>query len=498
MARVLLLSALLVVSVALVYGQFEASESQGQNCGHYVAFTQLEPGNVGGLHLRGNIMFVVANRLPSVTRMIVHRFPSSISDILSDLHTKPQDTEETSESTEPTDSSESSESSDEEISPPVPIENEEDASATGGESSIVTNVTPESLDEEIPSPVPIETDEEDASATGGDSSPVTSVSSETTRDKATEDTETENVRMLTAEDDSDAAVTADPDSDKVSEDTETENVRMLTAEDDSDAAVTADPASDERLPTETDDAAATKRSDPLASAFDAFVLSRDWTKKLDLDDLFSMIPPQAQSSKHLQLFLEFVKAAKEFQSNAQTPQEQDESAESGDSENESSENESSEDESSENESSEGESSENGIPDSVDQVDDDLTEYLSKLDSTTAVPVDDEDSAVSGDDAEVTVVDDYFPFPSILPGWTVANIVGLVVLGLAFVFLVTMMILSLASIIYGCADPEDDDSTVLLYEDNTKTPLLKSYVVEYSSPRGQHVNPVAVYVPPAAK
>ncbi|CAI5989201.1 unnamed protein product [Closterium sp. NIES-64] len=470
-------------------------------------------------------MFVVANRLPSVTRMIVHRFPSSISDILSDLHTKPQDTEETSESTEPTDSSESSESSDEEISHPVPIENEEDASATGGESSIVTNVTPESLDEEIPSPVPIETDEEDASATGGDSSsPVTSVSSETTRDKATEDTETENVRMLTAEDDSDAAVTADPDSDKVSEDTETENVRMLTAEDDSDAAVTADPASDERLPTETDDAAATKRSDPLASAFDAFVLSRDWTKKLDLDDLFSMIPPQAQSSKHLQLFLEFVKAAKEFQSNAQTPQEQDESAESGDSENESSENESSEDESSENESSEdessenessedessenesseGESSENGIPDSVDQVDDDLTEYLSKLDSTTAVPVDDEDSAVSGDDAEVTVVDDYFPFPSILPGWTVANIVGLVVLGLAFVFLVTMMILSLASIIYGCADPEDDDSTVLLYEDNTKTPLLKvglgvlSYVVEYSSPRGQHVNPVAVYVPPAAK
>ncbi|CAI5465694.1 unnamed protein product [Closterium sp. Yama58-4] len=454
MARVLLLTALLVVSVALVYGQFEVSETQGQNCGHYVAFTQLQPSNVGGLHLRGNIMFVVANRLPSVTRMIVHRFPSSISDILNDLHTKPEDMEESSESAESTDSSETSESSDEEIPTPVPIENgEEDAFATGGESSIVTNVTPESSDEEIPTPVPIENDEEDAIATGGESSTVTSVSSETTRDEATEDTETENVRMLTAEDDSDAAVTADP-------------------------------ASDERLPTETDDAAAAKRSDPLTSAFEAFVLSRDWTKKLDLDDLFSMIPPQDQSSKHMQLFQEFVKAAKEFQSNAQTAQEQDESSESGDSENESLENES--------------------PDYMvdqmlpDQVDGDLTEYLSKLDSPTAVPVDDDDSAVSGDDAVVTVVDDFYPFPNLLPGWTVANIVGLVILGLAFVFLVTMMILSLASIIYGCADPEDDDSTVLLYEDNTKTPLLKSYVVEYSSPRGQHVNPVAKYVPPVAK
>ncbi|CAI5462428.1 unnamed protein product [Closterium sp. Yama58-4] len=484
MARVLLLSALLVVSVALVYGQFEVSETQGQNCGHYVAFTQLEPSNVGGLHLRGNIMFVVANRLPSVTRMIVHRFPSSISDILSDLHTRPQDTEESFESAESTESSQSSESSDDEIPTPVPIENEEeDAFATGGESSIVTNVTPESSDEEIPTPVPIENDEDYAPVTGGDSSPVTSVSSETTPDETTEDTETENVRMLTAEDDSDAAVTADPASDKVTEDTETENVRLLTAEDDSDAAVTADPVSDERLPTETDDAAAAKRSDPLTSAFEAFVLSRDWSKKLDLDDLFSMIPPQDQSSKHLQLFQEFVKAAKEFQSNAQTAQEQEESSESGDSGNESSEN---------------ESSENGIPDYVDQVDDDLTEYLSKLDSATAVPVDDDDSAVSGDDAEVTVVDDYFPFPSILPGWTVTNIIGLVILGLAFVFLVTMMILSLASIIYGCADPEDDDSTILLYEDNTKTPLLKSYVVEYSSPRGQHANPVAKYVPPVAK
>ncbi|GJP68418.1 hypothetical protein CLOP_g25132 [Closterium sp. NIES-67] len=372
-------------------------------------------------------MFVVASRLPSVTRVIVHSFPSSISHVLNELRAKPEDTEEPSQI---------SESSNEDIPTPVPIANEEeDVFASGGESSTVSNA-------------------------------------------------------------GDDDATAETISDEVKEDSDTEDVRILT-EDDSDAAVTADPASDELIATGTEDAAATTAVtgpwNHLTSAFDSFVRSRDLDKGLDLDEFFSAIPAESLSQGERDELNEVKKLFQavnvrtrahwggsstedavtsddpflEAISNGVATSEEGASSEEGSTEDASSEEGSSEDASSEEDA-----------------------------SMEAVPIEDDDSAATGDDAEVTVMVDY-PLPTILPYWTVTNIIGLVLLGMAFVLLVTMMILSLASILYGCADPEDDDSTVLLYEDNTKTPLLKSYVVEYS-PKGQHVNPVAVYVPPAAK
>eukprot|EP00475_Leptophrys_vorax_P018209 TRINITY_DN24841_c0_g1_i1.p1 TRINITY_DN24841_c0_g1~~TRINITY_DN24841_c0_g1_i1.p1 ORF type:complete len:453 (-),score=29.99 TRINITY_DN24841_c0_g1_i1:219-1577(-) len=434
MARFRLLLSLLVVFAAVCYGQLQAEETHVMNCGHYIAIAHIQQIPVGGLPLRGNLVFVLAQPRRAFARVF---FPRQLA--IAEPETEPEAPEPESVVEAipgPEDRSDSSttstieEDSGEDYLPtPMPIESdEEDTAVSAGESS------------DQPIPTPIVAEEDDMAVEAGDSSelPVPMPPLDPTE----EDDEAVSFAPDVFAPETDGKETDGEETDG-EESAVTEIVRTLTEDDEEEeekeasaggesgsASVDVDSSDDDcgdgsvGVEESTVDAAenAAEEEDPSS------LLSR-------LDGLFSVVHPLSLFRDDAATFARLHAMRKRALDAMHEAMEQ----------------------------AMAEQSEEG---DAAQVKEDRTILEADGDSlpltfASVLPV--------------------LPVPSEwAPEWSATTVIGVVLLSLAFVLLVAMMLLSLASILYGCTEPEDDDASVLLLAaEDTNTPLLKTYMVEYS-------------------